>query len=129
MSLPDPSLPGTLNALRALGDGVLGSLEDRVVLLALEVEEEKRRLVRTMIWISAAIFAAVMTAGLATLTVVYLFWDTARIWVLAGATVLYALMLAVSIIALRRAIARQERPFASTLAEIREDRKCVRGAN
>lgn len=129
MSPSDPSLPGTLSALRALGDGVLGSLEDRVVLLALEVEEEKRRLVRTLIWISAAIFTAVMTAGLATLTTVYLFWETARIGVLTGATILYASLLAVSIVTLRQVLARQERPFSATLAEIREDRKCVRGEN
>jgi uncharacterized membrane protein YqjE len=124
---PGPAQPGIRGALRALGDGVLGSIEDRMALFALEVEEEKRRLIRTMIWISATLFTAVMATGLATLTVVYLFWDSARIVVLASFAGFYAALLATSVIALRRATMRQDPPFAATIAEIQEDRRCIRG--
>jgi uncharacterized membrane protein YqjE len=117
---------GFVGSLRSLGDGLLATVQDRLKLVSIEVHEEKLRLIRTFVWISAAVFAGLMTITFASLTVVYLFWDTARLAVLGGLTALYAGALVVIIVAFRRYLARQPSPFAATLHEIGEDRACIR---
>jgi uncharacterized membrane protein YqjE len=121
---PDPA--GFVGSLRSLGDGLLASAQDRLDLFAIELQEEKFRLIQTFIWISAALFTAMMAVTFASLTLVYLFWETARLAVLGGLTVLYAGVLAGIIVAFRAYLARQPNPFAATLHEIGEDRACIR---
>lgn len=118
-----------LAALRTLGDGLIAGLQQRLRLFALEVQEEKFRLIQTFVWISAAVFAGMMTVLCASLTLVYLFWESARLAVFAGLTVFYAAALAAILLALRRFIARQPDPFAGTLEELGEDRACIRTRN
>ena len=105
---------------------MLGALQERVELIAVEVQEEKYRLVRLIIWLAAAVFAGVMMLSFATLTLVYLFWESSRLAALAGATGFYAIMLAGVIVALRRHFAHQPKPFEATLDTITEDRACIR---
>ena len=121
-----PAPAGFLSSLRSLGDGFLASVQDRLELFAVELQEEKFRLIQTFIWISAAVFTGMMAITFASLTLVYLFWESARLAVLGGLTVLYAGALVVIIIAFRRYLARQPSPFAATLHEIGEDRACIR---
>ena len=125
---PDPS-PGFIDSLRDLGDGLAASLQDRLELFSVELQEEKFRLIRTFVWISAAVFTAMMTLAFASLTVVYFFWASARLAVLGGLTALYAAALVAIIVGLRRYLARQPQPFAATLQEIGEDRACIRTGN
>jgi uncharacterized membrane protein YqjE len=126
MESATPAPAGFVGSLRSLGDGVLASVEHRIELLTVELHEEKLRLIRTFIWISAAVFTAMMTLTFASLTVVYLFWAGARLAVLGGLTAVYAVALTVIIIAFRRYLARQPDPFAATLHELDEDRTCIR---
>ena len=121
-----PASAGFLHSLRALGDGLLATVQDRLELLSVELQEEKFRLIQTFVWISAAVFTGMMAITFASLTQVYLFWESARLAVLGGLTVLYAGALVVIIIAFRRYLARQPSPFAATLHEIGEDRACIR---
>jgi uncharacterized membrane protein YqjE len=109
-----------------LGDGLLASVQDRLELFTVELQEEKFRLIRTFLWISAAVFTAMMGITFASLTVVYLFWETARLTVLGGLALLYAGALVAIIVAFRRFLARQPSPFSATLHEIGEDRACIR---
>ncbi len=124
-----PGSPGLLGSLRALGDSLLGMVEDRIELFSVELQEEKCRLIQTFMWISAALFAAMLAITFASLTLVYLFWDTARLAVLGGLTLFYAGALAAIIVALRRFIARQPLPFSATQQEIQKDRACIRNGN
>lgn len=117
---------GLLGAFRALGDGLLASLQDRLALFSLELQEEKFRLIQIFIWISAAVFTGVMAITFASLTLVYLFWASARLAVLGGLALLYAGALVAIIVSFRRYLARQPKPFAATLQEITEDRACIR---
>jgi uncharacterized membrane protein YqjE len=126
MTTSTPDRPGFFDSLRSLGDGLLTSLRDRVELFSLELEEERTRLLRSFVWICAAMCTGVMTLVFGSLTLVYLFWDTARLAVLGGLTIAYGAALAAVIVYVRRTIARQPRPFAATLAEIDADRACMR---
>ena len=121
--------PGFIASFRTLGDSLLAGVQDRLELFTVELQEEKLRLIQTFIWISVAVFTGMMAIAFASLTLVYLFWESARLAVLGGLTVFYAGTLVAIIIAFRRFLARQPHPFAATLHEIGEDRACIRNAS
>jgi len=123
-STPDPA--GFLNSLRTLGDSLLATVQDRLELFGIELQEEKMRLIQIFIWISAAVFTGMMAITFGSLVVVYLFWESARLAVLIGLTVLYTAALGAIILGFRRYLARQEGPFNDTLGEIGKDRECIR---
>ncbi len=126
METATPAPAGFLRSFRALGDGLLATVQDRLDLLSVELQEEKFRLIQTFIWISAAVFTGMMTIAFASLTLVYFFWASARLAVLGGLTIFYAGALVAILIAFRRFIARQPSPFSATRQEIGEDRACIR---
>ena len=124
---PAPSTStGFLNSFRMLGDSLLATVQDRLELFSVELQEEKFRLILTFVWIIAAVFTAMLAIAFASLTMVYLFWESARPAVLGGLTVFYSAALVVIIIAFRRFIARQPRPFSATRQELEKDRACIR---
>jgi uncharacterized membrane protein YqjE len=120
------SMPaGFISSIAGLGENLIKTLQERIELVSIEVQEEKYRMVRIAIWISAAVFAGAMALTFATLTLVYLFWETARLAVLAGFTVFYSAALVWVIVLLRRTFA-QPKPFRATLETLSEDRECIR---
>ena len=124
-----PAPTGFIGSFRAFGDGLLSTVHDRLELFSVELHEEKVRLIQIFTWISAAIFTGMMAVMFASLTLVYLFWESARLAVLGGLTVLYVAAFVVIVAAFRRYLARQPKPFAATLSEIEEDRACIRTEN
>ena len=120
-----PPAGGPLAALRGLADGLLGAVRERLELFSLELQEEKLRFFQALIWLSATIFAAMLVIVFASLTLVYLFWETARVQVLAGLTALYLAAFLLLLQRGRRAMRERSRPFAATLAELGEDRACI----
>jgi uncharacterized membrane protein YqjE len=130
VSAPDSAAGrGLLGSLRGLADGVIQGVRDRLELFAIEFHEEKFRVIQLFIWISAAIFSAILAITFASLTIVYLFWDTARIAVLVGFTLLYGGGFVAILLYCKKVIARQPRPFQSTIAELQQDRTCIRPQN
>jgi uncharacterized membrane protein YqjE len=117
---------GYLTSLRSLGDGFLASVQDRLELFTLELKEETFRLIQAYLWISAAFFVGMMAITFASLTLVYLLWDSARLAVLGGLTLFYTGALGVIVIAFRGYLARQPNPMSASLHEIEEDRACIR---
>lgn len=126
----EPTAPtGLLASFRVLGDGLAASLQDRLELFSVEMQEEKFRLIQTFIWISAAVFAGMMALAFASLTLVYFCPPHARLGMLGGLTFLSAASLATIVVTFRRYLARQPKPFAATLHELAEDRACIRPAS
>jgi uncharacterized membrane protein YqjE len=125
------SIPGAgiIGALQALGTGVLATAQDRLELFSVELQEEKFRLIQLFICISAAVFAAVMAITFASLALVYLFWEGARLAALGGLALFYGGAVVAIIVALRRFISRQPAPFSATRQEISEDLACIRKTN
>jgi uncharacterized membrane protein YqjE len=126
MQTDAPAAAGILGSFRVLGESLLATVQDRLELFSVELQEEKFRLILTFIWISAAVFTAMMAIAFASLTLVYLFWESARLAVLIGLTVFYTGALVAIILAFRRYIARQPSPFSATREEIGKDRACIR---
>jgi uncharacterized membrane protein YqjE len=124
-----PASVGFVQAFRTLGDGLLATVQDRVALFSVEVHEEKLRLVRTFIWISAAMFTAMMALICGSMALVYVFWESARLSVLGSLTCVYAIALGVLVLTLRRFLSRQPSPFAATLQAMNDDRACILDAS
>ena len=120
---------GLLGSFRTLGDSLLALLQNRLALFSVELQEEKFRLIQIFIWISAVVFTGVMAITFASLTLVYVFWESARLAVLGGLALLYSGALVAIIVSFRRYVARQPKPFAATLQEFTEDRACIRKPN
>ena len=131
MSLPerDPASPGFLDSLRGLGANLLGTVHDRVELFTVELHEEKVRFIQILLWIGGIAFAAVMAITFVSLTLVYLFWESARLAVLSGLAGFYLVALGAAALSFKRYLARQPRPFDATLQELREDRSCMQSEN
>jgi len=119
------SLPGILNSFRQLADGLLGSVHDRLELFSIELQEEKLRIFRILILINAAIFSAFLALIFFSLVIVYLFWDTARIEVLCGFTILYAAACFLFVRAIKKFVASQPTPFEATRHELAADRETL----
>jgi len=126
---PEGSSSGFLEYLRSFAQSLLGSVQNRFELLGTELQEEKFRLIQIFIWISAATFCGVMTLAFASFALVYLFWESARLPVLLGLTAFYAIGFTVILLKFRAYLARQPKPFASTIAELEKDRACIRPTN
>ena len=116
---------GLLGAVRSLVDNLLGSVHDRIELISLELAEEKQRLIQLFVWISVAVFTGMMALAFASFTLVFLFWESARLFALGILTLLYTGAAIGAILMLRKQIARQSKPFAASLQELRNDRACI----
>lgn len=126
MNTSNPSSGSYLGSLRTLGSGLIDSAHDRFELFTIELQEEKLRLLQSLIWISAGIFVALMSVTFFSLSIVYVVGEAARPLALSGMTALYLLLLAAIVIGFRRHLARQSKPFAATLSELRQDSACIR---
>lgn len=128
MSESQESTGGIFTSLRRLMYGGLALAQKRVELFAVELREEKCRLVETVIWASAVMAFGMMTLTLLTLLVVVLFWHEARI---AALIILSSLYLLATFVAWRGLRARLNRTstFSGTLGEIKKDRACLETEN
>lgn len=115
-----------IGSLRSFAEGLLASVHDRIELLSLELQEEKQRLIQVFIWISVLVFLAILATVFASLVLVVLFWETARVAVVSSLAGAYVAALVAVAVSFRRYLAHQPKPFAATLNELKKDRECFR---
>jgi len=125
MESPAAKPSSVLTAASSLLDSVLSSVHNRVQILSIELQEEKIRFIQLLIWVGAIVFAGMMTLAFASLTVIYIFWENARLAALGGMTLFYAVGLIVLWKRLQIYLARQPKPFEATLSELEKDRSCI----
>jgi uncharacterized membrane protein YqjE len=124
-----PPSSGFMGSLRVFGDSLFESIQDRIRLLAIEIQEEKYRLIQTFVWISAVVFTGILTAIFASVTLAYYFWQAGPLAVLGGLSLFYGLSLGAAILRLRHHLSRHPKPFAGTIEELEADRACIRNPN
>ncbi len=117
---------GLRNFLKAVASNLAGIIRSRLELFSTELAEEGYRLVQMLIWATAAIFSGIMAFILINITVVYLFWEDARLAVLISLTLFYTLLLAAIAIGFTRYLKRQRPPFSETIHEFKKDYECFR---
>lgn len=124
MSAPEETRTGVWSSLKRVVDGLLATVENRVKLISVELQEEKCRLVEAILLAAGMAAFGIMTLTLITFTLVALFWDSARMTVLVALCVVY---LGVTI-AMWRALQTRLKgrtAFAGTLDELKKDRSCL----
>jgi uncharacterized membrane protein YqjE len=124
MNAPEETRPGVWSSLKRVLDALLATVQNRVELISVELQEEKCRLVEAILLAAGVAAFGILTLTLLTFTLVALLWDTARMVALVGLSVTY---LAVTVAAWRALQARLRSPaaFAGTLEELKKDRSCL----
>src|SRR5262245_35951485 len=116
---PQPSF-SLAGSARRLMETVLSSLQNRIDLFALEIQEEQQWILGMILWAAAAIFFCGLAVIFLAVTVVWLTPERYRSWVLIGFS-LFFLALAVSAISGLRRILREKPPaFSDSIAELKK---------
>jgi len=123
MSETESATPGLLASLRRLFATLLEILQTRVEIVATEFEEERERIQELLLFGFLALFFCSFGLLLLTLFIVMLFWETHRLYVLGGFTLLYLTLGIVAVAILRQRLKTRPRLFATTLAELSRDRE------
>src|SRR5688572_27008082 len=87
---------GLFGSVRRFADTCLSSVHNRVELFGLELQEEKLRLMRLLLWTSAALFATFLALTIATIALVFIFPAEHRLLAVAGFAVLYGVIAVVT---------------------------------
>ena len=120
---------GLFSSVRRVADTCVSSVHNRVELLAVELQEEKIRLVRLLLWTGAALFAAFLAITVITIAVVMVVPDDKRNIAVMGFGVVYALVAVVIAVKLRGEVRNAPPPLADTLSELKKDLQSLRSRN
>jgi uncharacterized membrane protein YqjE len=123
----DVSQAGLFTALKNVSATLLTTGRTRFELLSNEFEEEKLRAIRLLVLAEAMLFCLGVGVLLVVALLATLFWDN-RIAVIGGFAGLFLLLGFVFFKMLMSATQRQEKPFASSLAELEEDLRQLKSA-
>ncbi len=123
MPSDEPPRPGIFASFRRLGDAGLALVQNRVELFAVELEEQKVRLIRLLVLVAAAVFFANTAILVVTATIVFVVSERARVPVMIGLSVFYLLAAAAAFLVLRKELKEAPPPFEGTVNEIKKDRQ------
>jgi len=118
-----PASPGLFTSLRKLLDTGLGILQNRAELLVVEFQEEKDNAIGLTIWLMAALFFAIMTVIVLTVTIVLIFPEELRVYAAGGFALIYLIGAVWALLGLKTRLKNRPLPFSATLDEIKKDRE------
>ncbi len=121
MSENEPTTAGIMASVRRMIETGLRSVQNRVELFALELQEEKAWLISTLLWAAAAVFFGGLAIIFVVGTVVYLSPENARPWVLGGFALLFVYLAVNAIVGLRRSMENKKPPMSDTIGELKKD--------
>lgn len=121
----DAQTEGIGSRLRRLADSILAVLENRLCLATVELNLEKHQVIEVLFWGATCFCLGFLAVLLLTFTLVVLFWDSARLAVLIGLTLVYLSGALGAFFALKHRLKNWPPPFTATLAEIKKDRACL----
>lgn len=125
MSEAADSKPGVWSSLKRILDTLLAAAQNRIELFLVELEEEKCRMVETLICLAAVVAFGMMALTLITFAIVIVFWDSWRLTAVGTLTGLYLVAAGLSWRAMRARL-NNRNAFTGTLEELRKDRSCLR---
>ncbi|MER2299281.1 phage holin family protein [Pseudomonas promysalinigenes] len=108
---------------KRLGAAVLGLLHSHIELLGIELQEQKGRTLRLLLFAGLAlVFALLLLTALSGLLLVLL-WDSYRLAGIIGLCVFYGLAAVFCGLRLKAAVFDESSPFNATLEELAKDRE------
>ena len=123
MSENNHHTPGLAALTKKIIQTGLGALGNRGELFALEWQEEKGRLVALLLWGFAFLLLGILTLGLLTGTIIFLFPPDQRIYAAAGFIVIY-LLGSIASLFMMKSLLKQE-PFSESIEQVKKDRVWV----
>ena len=122
-----PGDKGLFDSLRGLADGVIAISHTRLELLSTELEEERERLLSTVVLLLAALFCIGVGVLLLAILVAAVFWDEHRLLALGVLTASFLGGGAAAFAIARHKLKTKPRLFAASLAELSRDREQLSG--
>ena len=110
-----------VESVSRLAGTVIGILQTRLELIAIEVEEESLRFFSYFFFALAAMFCIGMALLLGALLIVVIYWDTHRVPVLVSLMAFFALSSAMIMLGVRKHYRMKPRMLSHTLTELSKD--------
>lgn len=123
-----PPHGGLFAALRSLLATSVALLRTRFELLAVEVQEEKVRLLSLLAWAAAALVLLAFGTIFLAVFVTVLLWDSHRLLALGAFTAVFLVGGAVALATALRLARTPSRLFAASIAELDQDRAALQPA-
>ena len=114
-----------VSRLRGTTQSLLELAENRLALLAVEIEAEKLRLVSLLLIGASALFFLGVGLLFGVIAIALVFWDTHREWVLGGFSFLFLLIGSLLIWLLIRRKNQPNQLFSASIAELKKDQITV----
>ena len=124
METPTEPSPGLFSSLKGLLNTALAGVENRIELFLIELREERIRVFDVLLLGCAAAVLGFMALLTVTVTLVVMFWDSARVPVLVVLSVGYSVG-AIAVIWRLKVRLRKWSSFSATLDELKKDRECL----
>ena len=124
MDEPGTNRPGLRETLRRLTNTILAILQNRLELLLVELQEERLRLVHTLLLTGGVVVLGCFTLALAVSALVVVVWDefgVKGLWVMSGLGLICTLLTYWWL----RVRLKNWPLLAGTLAELKKDRECL----
>lgn len=119
MTASENQLPTLGRLARRTFSTLLGAVENRAELFALEFEEENTRLLKVVMFGVGGMFLAMMTILLVTALVIFMVPEEYRGWAALGFSVLYCAGAAACVLAVKKLL--KKTPFTESLNQIKKD--------
>ncbi|MBK9137379.1 MAG: phage holin family protein [Verrucomicrobia bacterium] len=103
----------------------LGLVQTRLELFAVELQQEKWRLVDLLLRTALIIILGILTLGLVTATIVYVLWGWSPLGALLGLALVYGAATGLVAWSIQRSLKSGPKPFSGTLNELKKDRECL----
>src|ERR1041384_103926 len=123
MAESESTSEGPFSSFRKMGGIIAAILQNRADLLAVELQEEKYRLVEVLILVGIALALGMMALFVFTGVIIFAVPDAYRIWVACGLGVLYLLGIVVLWSRIQKLLRNQ--PFPETITQIKKDWECL----
>ena len=117
------SSPGLFSSVKRLLNTALAGVENRIELFLVELREERLRVFEVVLLGCAAALLGFMALLMVTVTLVVVFWDSARVPVLVALSACYSLS-AIGVLWRLKVRLRNWSSFSATLDELKKDRAC-----
>jgi len=123
MAESEPTSGGTFASFRKIGGIVAAVLQNRADLLAVELQEEKYRLVEVLVLVGIALALGMMALFVFTGVIIFAVPAVYRLWVACGLGVVYLLGIVVLWSRVKRLL--QNQPFPETISQVKKDWECL----
>jgi uncharacterized membrane protein YqjE len=115
--------PGLFKSLRKLAITLAATFQNRVELFAVELQEERHRLVEVLVLAGGALVLGTLAVVAFSTVLIFLFAQPYRIYAALGIGVLYLVSAAALVVRLKRRL--RSEAFEETLNQIKKDCECL----